>query len=1218
MANILEQHGAQPQHQPKYVPIFIDRAFTGLYTQRSFLHDPSDLATARFYGGRPDALWQGSNVELTNRLTLQRRPGLTAFSSATYPTVVDRTFAFQLNNGTIQVIVDTGSTGSLVLSAVAASVGTTAVYTGTFPGGGSNAYVGMVFTIAGFANGPNNGSFLCTASTTTTITLANANAVAETLAATAISSGAIYVDNQDGTKTLLFGKAAGAGQAYFVGVAGVLYIGDGVEVKKYTPGNPNGTIWNWGGNAPTTAPTLTVTETGAAAVAWAASTWFSTMGIIIDSNTFAWQLIGVNNAGSQIGTSGSGQPPWSATLTGTTTDNTITWENAGTVQNWAPHKGFAGTNNIGQFGYSHYCYDVVSGCIFFATTTGTTGATRPNFSTVVGSGTNNDGTVNWLCMGSFAQLSAANNWQPSHAYSFAQTVFEPFIPPSGPGQSLSSQPMYGQFVSVAGTSGTFSTPFGGSGQPAGNQQVDGQLLWVSLGSATWASGTTYTAWTSSANSNFSCIKDSNGNLQICTKGGVSAGLAPTFTQSYGSSVSESTGVQWTCVGSAKAATWVAGQKYYLPKTGFAAPTPADPYGGASVIDSNGDVEFVVNTGLSGFSQPVWNGIGQYTPDPNPNFVLTQVAVGGGNATYTGTITGGGANAFAGDVFLISGFVNGGNNILITVTASTATTLVCVLTTQVNETHAAVASQGNLIWYNLEANPANSQSWTKGHNWAYSFKARSLTDFYSTAVNGVLPIPPGLTTPLPPPTGSETGLITTASPVATVTGSNPGAVVTVSGLGSTDTQFDTIVIWRDADGGGASNMFELTEIPMPPPINGVAQPWSFLDFLPDTPTADFPGLNTLIPAPIDDSNDPPNKAFLPMVFNYQRIWGALGETVPFSGGPDVVTGNPNEAFAPADELPFLAPVTRVVRNSQGLIVFLTDSVEAILGGPATSTFFSTTLAPGIGLVSFNALDVFGGEIFFFASDNSFRVINPALNLSLIGFPLGDQFANTPSSGVSDATWSPANVYVAVHQNGTDNCIFVADGSTGWYRVNPNQVPGASSGPEPIWSPFATITAGCKMVQSLETSPGTKTLLVGSTTAGSSISKRALGTYTDNGSTYDAYFIMGAIVLAHPGQIALLKFLELDLSGVKYKPTVSYLLNELSGTYAPFVSAPVFDPPSLYGNTTNPLTYSPNRYYFTGEARLARCRFLSVKVDFGSTSNGDEVFDMTIFGRMFAEF
>lgn len=64
----------------------------------------------------------------------------------------------------------------------------TAVYTGTITGGGSSALAGMGFTVAGFVTNPsNNGSFLATASTTTTLTLQNSDAIAETHAATAIT-----------------------------------------------------------------------------------------------------------------------------------------------------------------------------------------------------------------------------------------------------------------------------------------------------------------------------------------------------------------------------------------------------------------------------------------------------------------------------------------------------------------------------------------------------------------------------------------------------------------------------------------------------------------------------------------------------------------------------------------------------------------------------------------------------------------------------------------------------------------------------------------------------------------------------------------------------------------------------------------------------------------------------------------------------------------------
>jgi len=193
MPSLIEQNGGQPQKQPKWIPIFMDRSFTGLYTQRAALHDPSDVITSKFYGGRPDSLWSGLNIELTNRLTLQRRPGLVPFSSTTYPSPPDRFYAFHLSDGTIRVIVDTSSTGFMAVTSVDTASGT-AVYHGSFGCGVANAFVGLNITIAGFANGVNNGTFPVVASTATTLTLQNSLAVSETIAATAISYGAVYWD----------------------------------------------------------------------------------------------------------------------------------------------------------------------------------------------------------------------------------------------------------------------------------------------------------------------------------------------------------------------------------------------------------------------------------------------------------------------------------------------------------------------------------------------------------------------------------------------------------------------------------------------------------------------------------------------------------------------------------------------------------------------------------------------------------------------------------------------------------------------------------------------------------------------------------------------------------------------------------------------------------------------------------------------------------------
>ena len=76
----------------------------------------------------------------------------------------------------------------LTLTAAATASGGNTVYTGTITGGGSNAFAGFTFTVASFDNAANNGVFVATASSTTTLTLANANGVADTHAATATSN----------------------------------------------------------------------------------------------------------------------------------------------------------------------------------------------------------------------------------------------------------------------------------------------------------------------------------------------------------------------------------------------------------------------------------------------------------------------------------------------------------------------------------------------------------------------------------------------------------------------------------------------------------------------------------------------------------------------------------------------------------------------------------------------------------------------------------------------------------------------------------------------------------------------------------------------------------------------------------------------------------------------------------------------------------------------
>lgn len=149
-----------------------------------------------------------------------------------------------------------GSTvGLLVLSAVAAGTG---AYTGTITGGGSNAYAGYTFTIAGFTNAANNGFFLCTASTTTVLTLVNPASVVETHAGTAAAEEgtAVYTGTITGG-----GSNAFAGQSFLVAGFATNASNNGTFIATAS-GTTSLTLANPDAIAETHAATATSQESG--------------------------------------------------------------------------------------------------------------------------------------------------------------------------------------------------------------------------------------------------------------------------------------------------------------------------------------------------------------------------------------------------------------------------------------------------------------------------------------------------------------------------------------------------------------------------------------------------------------------------------------------------------------------------------------------------------------------------------------------------------------------------------------------------------------------------------------------------------------------------------------------------------------------------------------------------------------------------------------------
>ncbi len=114
--NVFQQVGARPAAEPRRVPLFNNRFFSGLWTQRNILRDPAGVVQERWYGGKPDALLDGLNVEITNRLTPARAPGSTVFSTVAFPQPADSFYSFRQFTGSSESITVMADTAGVLYS----------------------------------------------------------------------------------------------------------------------------------------------------------------------------------------------------------------------------------------------------------------------------------------------------------------------------------------------------------------------------------------------------------------------------------------------------------------------------------------------------------------------------------------------------------------------------------------------------------------------------------------------------------------------------------------------------------------------------------------------------------------------------------------------------------------------------------------------------------------------------------------------------------------------------------------------------------------------------------------------------------------------------------------------------------------------------------------------------------------------------------------------
>jgi hypothetical protein len=497
--------------------------------------------------------------------------------------------------------------------------------------------------------------------------------------------------------------------------------------------------------------------------------------------------------------------------------------------------------------------------------------------------------------------------------------------------------------------------------------------------------------------------------------------------------------------------------------------------------------------------------------------------------------------------------------------------------------------------------------------------------------------------------SYTGHISNVSPISASTGTQTGAIVNVSGVGmkntpsgpySDDPQVDTIYVFRNTDSG--SYWFQLTSFPNPGNSSS-AGTWSLADIAPDTgetvsttltlngsPQTITIALNDNLYAPIGLLNSPPPAGLVNLEYFAGRMWGSVANLLYYNTGSDNASllgitqnGAPAESWAPANVIPFNAPIVRSVAMGGGLLVFTTTDAWFVTGqNLLTGGFNPSKSFAGHGLASYNAADIDGSTAYLYLADKQCVQINPSSGSVEIGYDIGN---------LLETTVSPVNAYVVRHVSGSqDNAVFLADGSSSWYRLNPNQQSASYGGEQtPVWSPQANFTStigGIGAIASLQTSPGVTQLLVGQTVIGP-VLYRDLNTFTDNDVSYTWNAVVGSIVLAEPGKLAEVASITVEMNNLVYVVdssvvsnstpcSVAVLVDEIAANgRASFENLANFvnDPPQLNQNST----VLSRRFYLSQGTQSPTCRHLQILLTGQNVATQDQILSLSLQAALVSE-
>lgn len=426
----------------------------------------------------------------------------------------------------------------------------------------------------------------------------------------------------------------------------------------------------------------------------------------------------------------------------------------------------------------------------------------------------------------------------------------------------------------------------------------------------------------------------------------------------------------------------------------------------------------------------------------------------------------------------------------------------------------------------------------------------------------------------------TGLSTASAPSAN-SGPQTSKNITVGGNGTADPQVTQIEIFRTKDGG--STYYFVASITNP----GVGA-WTYTDSTADS------ALNVFLIAPVAHVNDPPPAGVSLFTWYAGRLWAASGNTLYFSGGPDTLNGVGTECWPPGNNYTLPGKITALAGTSQGLLIWVRNDLYVTTGTNILNFTVPQLWQAKHGVPSQNCVAQDGDNLFYYTTTGKVYNLNPASGLSEIGFGIAAQLAAMNGAGV----------YVAIHQSGQDEGVFVSDGVANIYRY---------STVSNSWDTPIVPVGGVGAIASIELSSSNYRLLMGRPTGSGFVLKRDTSTFSDDGSAYTGFVTIGSITVAPPRQVAKVSEILLQDAGVGTYPTVAVMLNEVTDLSTPpatftILPNPVPDPAKL----PQSLSLRTKRHDFKAATSPLpeMVQHLQVKVSFIAEAAANEIFGIGI--------